>query len=145
MQIFKKCSNKKEYSNYDHQNKIADILDKMNEKKEFSTIVSVPTGGGKTKIAADFCIKMLRTEGSKVLWLSDSIDLLIQSIERFHDMNMFRDINYHLICNTSVFDDLAREKSKKSTYKINEEAKLRDICFMTVWGEPYKFLLIFSF
>ena len=28
MQIFKKCSNKKEYSNYDHQTQIADILDK---------------------------------------------------------------------------------------------------------------------
>lgn len=136
MQIFKKCSNKKEYDNYSHQTKIADILDKMNELERFSTIVSVPTGGGKTKIAADFCMKMLQTEGNKVIWLSDSIDLLIQSIERFQAMNMFRDIYYQLICSTAVYDDLSREKTKKSKYRINEEAdnldSKADIVFASV-------------
>lgn len=124
MEIFKKCSNKEEYKNYPHQAKIAEILDEMNELERFSTIVTVPTGGGKTKIAADFCIKVLKTEGNKVLWLSDSIDLLIQSIERFQDMNMFRDVNYQLICSTAVYDDLTREQDQKSKKKrINEDAK----------------------
>lgn len=136
MQKFKKCTNKKEYDNYPHQTKIAGILDEMNTLDRFSTIVSVPTGGGKTKIAADFCIKMLETEGNKILWLSDSIDLLIQSIERFQGMNMVRDVNYQLICRTAVYDDLSREKTKNSIDKINEEAdemnESADIIFASV-------------
>ena len=52
----------KEYEPYPHQAEIADVLDKMEaEYGNFSTIVNVPTGGGKTKIAIDFCRKALYT------------------------------------------------------------------------------------
>ena len=97
MEKFKKCSNKKKYDNYQHQAKIAKILDEMNELERFSTIVTVPTGGGKTKIAADFCIKVLKTEGNKVLWLSDSIDLLIQSIELVGTTNYLHLNEYEVV------------------------------------------------
>lgn len=107
----------KEYEPYPHQAEIADVLDKMEaEYGNFSTIVNVPTGGGKTKIAIDFCRKALYTDkknsdcNNKVLWLTDSIDLLTQSIDRFRCVPIERPVSYQLICGTAVSYD---EKNKK--------------------------------
>lgn len=103
-----------EHKNYQHQKEIAKILGKMEAFGSFSTIVDVPTGGGKTKIAIDFCVKALGAElgkdsvkpnGNKVLWLSDSIDLLMQSIEKFKKKSLGRDIFYQLVCSTSISND----------------------------------------
>ena len=85
---FKACNNNEEYEPYPHQKEVASILEKMDEKGNFSTIVTVPTGGGKTKIAVDFCLSVLsKNTNNKVLWVSDTIDLLIQSIERFNGVD----------------------------------------------------------
>lgn len=102
MMIFKK-GKRKEYSNYPHQDEIAKILQKMEDEcKKFSTIIDLPTGAGKTKIATDFCVKALELDDNKVLWLSDSIDLLTQSIDRFKDKTLNKDISYQLVCGTKV-------------------------------------------
>lgn len=100
-----KKGNRKEKDNYPHQTEIADILERMEKKfGSFSTIVDVPTGGGKTKIAIDFCARALESDRSnKVLWLSGSIDLLMQSIEKFGEKSLSRDISCQLICSTAIF------------------------------------------
>lgn len=87
---------------YLHQVKIADILEQMNDKGNFSTIVTVPTGGGKTRIATDFCLKALEDTNNRVLWLSDTVDLLGQAIVSFEENNILRELNYQLICGTAI-------------------------------------------
>ena len=90
------------YDPYPHQVKIADILEQMNDKGNFSTIVTVPTGGGKTRIATDFCLKALEDTNNRVLWLSDTVDLLGQAIDSFEENNKLRELNYQLVCGTAI-------------------------------------------
>ena len=121
---------------YLHQVKIADILEQMNDKGNFSTIVTVPTGGGKTRIATDFCLKALEDTNNRVLWLSDTVDLLGQAIDSFEENNKLRELNYQLVCGTAI----TREKDGSfgrggkgaisvSADKISSEA---DIVFASV-------------
>ena len=121
---------------YLHQVKIADILEQMNDKGNFSTIVTVPTGGGKTRIATDFCLKALEDTNNRVLWLSDTVDLLGQAIGSFEENNKLRELNYQLVCGTAI----TREKDGSfgrggkgaisvSADKISSEA---DIVFASV-------------
>ncbi|NBH13940.1 hypothetical protein D3Z36_07020, partial [Lachnospiraceae bacterium] len=70
---FEKCSNEDKFTAHKHQKKIAEILEEMDKKEKFSTLVSVPTGGGKTKIAIDFCIGRLEGKENKVLWMADRL------------------------------------------------------------------------
>lgn len=121
---------------YPHQVKIIDILEQMNDKGNFSTIVTVPTGGGKTRIATDFCLKALEDKNNRVLWLSDTVDLLGQAIDSFEENNKLRELNYQLVCGTAI----TREKDGSfgrggkgaisvSADKISSEA---DIVFASV-------------
>ena len=66
-----------------HQDETDGILKEIaNELHRFSTIVNLPTGSGKTKIAIDFCEWGL-AKGEKVLWLGHRIDILEQSRKKF--------------------------------------------------------------
>lgn len=64
------------------QDDIVEVLKKMDKKGDFSTIVELPTGSGKTRVAISF-IKEMAEDDVKFLWLTDSIELLLQSIISF--------------------------------------------------------------
>lgn len=115
----------KEYEPYSHQTEIADILDKMeNQYGNYSTIINVPTGGGKTKIAIDFCRKVLNTRGNKILWLTDSIDLLTQSIDRCREVALKNTISYQLVCGTTVsYDQLNNRWGRGSGNVVSQSMK----------------------
>lgn len=50
MEEFKKCSGGKKLKDYRHQKEIAGILEKMDERENFSTLVTVPTGAGRQRL-----------------------------------------------------------------------------------------------
>lgn len=85
-----------------------DCISKLNildKKDKFSTIVSLPTGGGKTVIGIKFCLDRMK-KGHKILWLADRVKLLDQSIEKFNQYELGSNISYQLICRNvnSVFE-----------------------------------------
>lgn len=66
------------------QDDIINVLIEMDKQEKFSTIVELPTGSGKTCVAISFIKEMAKeNEDVKFLWLTDSIDLLLQSIISF--------------------------------------------------------------
>ncbi|MGN0132775.1 MAG: DEAD/DEAH box helicase [Lachnospiraceae bacterium] len=124
------------YEPYPHQVKIEEILEQMNDKGNFSTIVTVPTGGGKTRSATDFCLKALENSNNKVLWMSDTVDLLGQAIGSFEENNKLRELNYQLVCGTAItrekdgsFGRSGKGAISVSADKISTEA---DVVFASV-------------
>ena len=71
----------------DYQEKIIKVLKGMEaEFKSFSTIVDLPTGSGKTLIAAEYVLNHVLRDGNKVLWLqSVTVDPLTH--ERVNQKN----------------------------------------------------------
>lgn len=70
---------------YPHQKEYYDALCKMKEKKEnFHSIVCIPTGGGKTRLAITYAINKELNEGKRILWIAHSHYLLEQAYDAFY-------------------------------------------------------------
>ena len=68
---------------YDHQKKAMDALDKMNQELFYSTLVVLPTGGGKTYTASMWLLKNAIDRKKKILWIAHRQMLLDQAAESF--------------------------------------------------------------
>ncbi len=79
----KVCHAAPNISFYEHQNKAMACLDRLNALPSFSTLVVLPTGGGKTLTASVWLLKNAIGKGFKVLWIAHRQFLLDQAVEAF--------------------------------------------------------------
>lgn len=72
---------------YEYQREAIENLCLMDKErtKFYSTLVVVPTGGGKTRIAVDYLRENVFNKGGKVLWLGERLRLLTQTYEKFQE------------------------------------------------------------
>lgn len=68
---------------YEHQGDALKKLDTIDKKKEFRTLLVLPTGGGKTLTAVQWLLKNVIDQGKKVLWIAHRHLLLEQAAEAF--------------------------------------------------------------
>lgn len=68
---------------YSHQKNAMEALDKMNQESSFSTLVVLPTGGGKTYTASMWLLKNAIDRKKKILWIAHRQMLLDQAAESF--------------------------------------------------------------
>lgn len=68
---------------YEHQKMAMQALDKMNQEAAFSTLVVIPTGGGKTYTASMWLLKNAIDKKKKILWIAHRQMLLDQAAESF--------------------------------------------------------------
>lgn len=68
---------------YEHQKEAMRCLDKINEESFYSTLVVLPTGGGKTYTASMWLLKNAIDKKKKILWLAHRQMLLDQAAESF--------------------------------------------------------------
>ena len=68
---------------YEHQKKAMEALDKMNREASYSTLVVLPTGGGKTYTASMWLLKNAIDKKKKILWIAHRQMLLDQAAESF--------------------------------------------------------------
>jgi superfamily II DNA or RNA helicase len=69
---------------YDHQQAAWDAMDRhYTEKEKRAGILVVPTGGGKTAIAARWLLQRHVRQGGRVLWLTHRRGLLLQAFDAF--------------------------------------------------------------
>ena len=66
-----------------YQKKVVNVLTKMEEKGDFSTIIELPTGAGKTFTISEYLKSQALKRGSKVLWLTHRDFLLSQAENEF--------------------------------------------------------------
>ena len=68
---------------YDHQRDAIKNLDIMDEIPSYSTLVVLPTGGGKTYTASLWLLKHALNKHKKILWIAHRQMLLDQAAESF--------------------------------------------------------------
>ena len=68
---------------YEHQKNAMACLDIMNKEKAYSTLVVLPTGGGKTYTASMWLLKNAIDRKKKILWIAHRQMLLEQAAESF--------------------------------------------------------------
>jgi superfamily II DNA or RNA helicase len=68
---------------YDHQKKAMECLDIINQSSSYSTLVVLPTGGGKTYTASMWLLKHALDKKKKILWIAHRQMLLDQAAESF--------------------------------------------------------------
>lgn len=68
---------------YEHQKKAMECLDHINGAPAYSTLVVLPTGGGKTYTASMWLLKNAVDKKKKVLWIAHRQMLLDQAAESF--------------------------------------------------------------
>ena len=67
-----------------HQREAKEALDKLNKKyPTYSTLIVLPTGGGKTYTASTWLLRNALDRGKKILWLAHRQMLLEQAAETF--------------------------------------------------------------
>lgn len=69
---------------YEHQRLAMEHLDKLNQSPTYSTLLVLPTGGGKTYTASTWLLKNAIDKKKKILWLAHRQMLLDQAAESFH-------------------------------------------------------------
>ena len=80
---------------YEHQKEAMHCLDMMDRLPSFSTMVVLPTGGGKTYTASNWLLRHAINKHKKVLWIAHRHMLLDQAAEsfaRFASANALTDI-----------------------------------------------------
>lgn len=70
---------------YEHQKQAMESLDRINASPDFSTLVVLPTGGGKTYTAALWLLHNAIDRHKKILWMAHRQLLLEQAAEAFQD------------------------------------------------------------
>lgn len=68
---------------YEHQKIAMAGLDKINQASSYSTLVVLPTGGGKTYTASTWLLKNAIDQKKKILWIAHRQMLLDQAAESF--------------------------------------------------------------
>lgn len=87
---------KEKYSMFPYQEKAIKNLEKLDKVYDtYRTLVVVPTGGGKTRIAVEYLNRnVLNRQGTKVLWICERLSLLTQAHHSFVD-HTYRDSLEH--------------------------------------------------
>lgn len=78
-----RLNHKNQRPSYQHQKKAKSNLDLINKKDSFSTLVVLPTGGGKTYTAATWLLKNAIDKRKKVMWIAHRQMLIEQALETF--------------------------------------------------------------
>lgn len=68
---------------YEHQKEAMRCLDRINQEPSYSTLVVLPTGGGKTYTASMWLLKNAIDKKKKILWIAHRQMLLDQAAESF--------------------------------------------------------------
>ncbi len=95
---------------YEHQKQAITNLNIIDQMDSYSTLVILPTGGGKTYTAAIWLLKHALNKRKKILWIAHRTMLLEQAIESFQkyaypeSMPNISEFNYRVVSGSSSHD-----------------------------------------
>lgn len=135
-------------SPYEHQKKAMEALDKINKEESYSTLVVLPTGGGKTYTASMWLLKNAIDKKKKIFWIAHRQMLLDQAAESFQKfaytevvphISSFR---FRIVSGASSHDRTIDIKADDNLLIISKDSIGRNIERLDKWLEGEKELYL---
>ncbi|WP_303818955.1 DEAD/DEAH box helicase family protein [Ruminococcus flavefaciens] len=144
----KKRSNIREL--YDHQRKAMSNLDIVNQNSSYSTLVVLPTGGGKTYTAAVWLLRNAIDKKKKVLWIAHRQTLLDQAAETFKKypyseyIPNISSFKYRIVSGETKHDRTIDIEKKDDLLIVSKDSMGRNLSGLDNWlkGENELFLIV---
>ena len=135
---------------YEHQKKAMEALDKMNQESSYSTLVVLPTGGGKTYTASMWLLKNAIDKKKKILWIAHRQMLLDQAAESFQKF-AYKEVVTHIssfcfiiVSGASSHDRTSDIRSSDNLLIVSKDSIGRNIERLDKWleGEKELYLIV---
>lgn len=135
---------------YAHQEEAMYNLSKINKKREFSTLVVLPTGGGKTYTLTRWLLKNAINRKKKILWIAHRQMLLDQALKSFKD-SAYKDVitevpsfSFRIISGSSSHGRTNDIKNTDDLLIISKDSLGRQMLSLDSWleGEKEVYLVI---
>lgn len=135
-------------SPYEHQKKAMEALDKINKEESYSTLVVLPTGGGKTYTASMWLLKNAIDKKKKILWIAHRQMLLDQAAESFQKfaytevLPHISSFRFRIVSGASSHDRTIDIKADDNLLIISKDSIGRNIERLDKWLEGEKELYL---
>lgn len=135
---------------YEHQKKAMEALDKMNQEPSYSTLVVLPTGGGKTYTASMWLLKNAIDKKKKILWIAHRQMLLNQAAESFKKFAYTEVVPhissfcFRIVSGASSHDRTSDIRSSDNLLIVSKDSIGRNIERLDCWlkGEKELYLIV---
>ncbi len=135
---------------YEHQKKAMKNLDIIDEIPSYSTLVVLPTGGGKTYTASMWLLKHAIDKKKKVLWIAHRQMLLDQAAESFQKYAYMENIpnvsafSYRIISGSNNHDRTIDISPRDNLLIVSKDSIGRNIEALDKWleGEEEIYLVV---
>ena len=135
---------------YEHQKKAMAGLDKMNQSPSYSTLVVLPTGGGKTYTASTWLLKNAIDQKKKILWIAHRQMLLDQAAESFQKFAYTETIphvssfSFRIVSGSTSHDRISDIKSTDNLLIVSKDSIGRNLNRLDPWlkGEKEIYLIV---
>lgn len=133
----KKGSNKRAL--YEHQKRAMANLDIINRNSSYSTLIVIPTGGGKTYTAAVWLLRNAIDRKKKILWIAHRQTLLDQAAETFQNyaysevIPSIPSFRYRIISGATEHDRTIDIDKKDDLLIISKDSIGRNLGALDAW------------
>lgn len=135
---------------YSHQKNAMEALDKMNQESSFSTLLVLPTGGGKTYTASMWLLKNAIDRKKKILWIAHRQMLLDQAAESFQKFAYTEVIPhissfcFRIVSGASSHDRTSDIRKEDNLLIVSKDSIGRNIDRLDQWlkGEKELYLIV---
>lgn len=135
---------------YEHQKDAMRCLDRMNQEPSYSTLVVLPTGGGKTYTASMWLLKNAIDKKKKILWIAHRQMLLDQAAESFQKFAYTEVIPhvssfcFRIISGSSSHDRTSDIRPEDNLLIVSKDSVGRNLDRLDKWlkGEKELYLII---
>lgn len=135
---------------YEHQKQAMSNMDCINDSKSYSTLVVLPTGGGKTYTASMWLLKNAIDNKKKILWIAHRQMLLDQAAESFQKfayteviphISSFR---FRIVSGATSHDRAINIDKKDNLLIVSKDSIGRNLGTLDKWlaGENELFLIV---
>lgn len=135
---------------YEHQKRAMACLDKINNSPAYSTLVVLPTGGGKTYTASMWLLKNALDKKKKILWIAHRQMLLDQAAESFQKfaytevMPHISSFRFRVISGASSHDRTSDIQPSDNLLIVSKDSIGRNLDRLDKWleGEQELYLIV---